>query len=713
MDNDAKRWLQFFVVAALMMVAFNYLQPKRPLPATSKQRTVAQQTSATGDKTTSATQPTELSAATDQSKLPKPERLTPPEPVDDPAQDVVVETDICKVTFTTSGAYPTRWQIVDPKFARASQSDVEEHQKLTGRLDMKVGDPLPIEIIPNYSGLDKTRDYPLMVVLKETNGRYLDDFNRRTYQVSGLTSSTLATTANIVVNAETGAREVTFVSPESSEGLQLTKTYTFTPGSYLVQMRVTIANIRKNSPQNIDFSEPSQPGLGLMWGPGIGSTHYADATDASAYDVTAYNGTDISYKEFSSWEKVRSKGEAQEQDFSGSYKWAGIESRFYMSAIIPQTGAAPQVNARIKRQHIPNSATYTEKMAPPLTAEIYSAGFTLRPGDSKTLDYQVFVGPKKRDLLTDLDKKTNFDLSKVMFHNSYSLIRWLALFMLKLLSWFHAMTGNYGVAIILLTITMRLITQPFTHIAMKGQAKLTAEQNRVKPLIDAINEKYADDPQKKQAETWKTYREHGVNPLGAMKGCIWMLIQLPIFFALYRLLQMAIDLRGEHFLWIKDLTAPDALFSWSMSYALPFIGNKFNILPILMALSQMVAQQLQSSNIQDPNQKMMMKIMPIMFIFILYNFAAGLSLYWFVSNLWQITFQILMNKRVKEEAERKAHRAFEERRLAAEKGVPFPGKRPGAASATPGSWRDKVVAYIEAKAKEAQAQAEAQQKKKK
>jgi YidC/Oxa1 family membrane protein insertase len=306
------------------------------------------------------------------------------------------------------------------------------------------------------------------------------------------------------------------------------------------------------------------------------------------------------------------------------------------------------------------------------------------------------VGPKQRQILVGIDKQENYGLHKAMFHDMYAINRVLATFMLRILNWLYAHTHSYGVSIILLTIIMRLLTQPLTHIGMMSQARVMAEQQRIKPLIDAINEKYKDDPQKKSAEVWKTYREHGVNPLGAMKGCIWMLVQIPIFIALYKLLLYAIDLRGEGFLWIKDLTAPDALFT--LPFSLPFLGNKFNILPIVMGLSQVFAQRLQTANIQDPNQKMMATVMPIMFIFIMYNFASGLSLYWFVSNLWQIAFQILVNKRVKEAAERKAHKAFEERQQAIQKGTPLrkkdPNKKP--------SWREKVMAYLEAKAKQAE-----------
>ncbi|MFW6256169.1 MAG: YidC/Oxa1 family membrane protein insertase, partial [Candidatus Sumerlaeota bacterium] len=168
---------------------------------------------------------------------------------------------------------------------------------------------------------------------------------------------------------------------------------------------------------------------------------------------------------------------------------------------------------------------------------------------------------------------------------------------------------------------------------------------------------------------------------------------LPIFFALYRLLMGAIDLRGESFLWINDLTAPDALFTFPFS--LPILGNKFNILPILMGLSQLVAQRLQSTNMSDPNQKMMATAMPIIFIFILYNFPAGLSLYWFISNLWQIIFQVFVNKKVREEVEKKVHQKFEERQKTG-----FPAKDKSE-SKDPG-WRDNFMKWLEKKAKDAE-----------
>jgi YidC/Oxa1 family membrane protein insertase len=209
------------------------------------------------------------------------------------------------------------------------------------------------------------------------------------------------------------------------------------------------------------------------------------------------------------------------------------------------------------------------------------------------------------------------------------------------------MVGNWGVAIILLTIMVRLVAFPLVTKGMKAQAKMMAEQARLKPLMDKINENYKNDPARKQQEIMKMYKEHGVNPFGMFKGCLWLIIQMPIFIALYLLLAQAIELRGAHFLWIQDLSAPDRLFKFGLS--LPFIGSEFNLLPILMSLSQMLASKFSpQSPSADPQQaqmqKMMIYFMPLFMLFIFYGMPSGLVLYWLISNIWQILQQLWINK---------------------------------------------------------------------
>ncbi len=695
MDDTLKRWLVFMAVAFLIVQVFGpKLPPVKPGSGQDGQASdsVTTQTLRTVDTETASDYfaPTENTETT----------IAKPLPV---GEDVVVQTETLEVTFTTAGALPTSWKVIDPEFAIIVQEDIDKAIKAKQTDIPKIRDFKAIELIPDYQGLRKeTRDYPLMVILKEdSGGRFHKEFNQQVYQTEGPEFD------------ETDGSVIVRFTLNTDDGLRLTKTFRFPQEGYLVDLRIELENPARPGAQKLAFYEPTLPGMGLTWGPGIGDTK-AQGWNSRSYMAAVFRKDGIESDRIKKWDKSL-MGEVIEETYEEEIDYAFVDSSFYMAAIIPDkqgfadfAGKSPFVRAVVKSQNVPQLKKNRENMTPPINMEIYSGGFLLAPGETRRFDYHLFAGPKKRSLLKAIDKENGTSLHEVMFHStvalSNTLIRPIAVFMLMLLNYFGAWTGNYGVAIIMVVLVMRLLTQPLTHISMKSMAQVKAEQMRIKPLIDAINEKYKDDPQKKSAETWKTYREHGVNPLGMLKGCIWMFVQMPIFFALYRLLMGAVELRGESFLWIADLTAPDALFT--LPFALPFLGNKFNILPILMGVSQIFAQKLQSAEVEDPMQKQMMLMMPVMFIFMLYNFAAGLSLYWFVSNLWQISFQVFVNKRVKEEAEQKAIHAFEERqKLAKERAaqhVTHKGKKGKAAPERKMSFMERLTALAEEKAKEAE-----------
>lgn len=688
MDENAKRWMLFILLATpLLMLYMNGQTAKMKQRAEAQERIKRQQEALQGpiapavDATTSGT-------LTPSAQAPAPEA-----PPLEAGEEIRIETETYAITFNTAGAVPTHWQIVDPEFAKATQSDIDVAEK-ADQTPPAMGDFKPIEIIPQYEGIDPGRDYPLSVVLKESAGGYFQELNRNVYTVKGPEDAT---------GPDGEAQKVlTFTSPVTREGLRLTKIFRFSNKGYMTHLEVRLDHTAPpGKGQRIAFNEAIQPGLGLNWGPGIGSSHYEDRWDGSYYKVAVYDDGNILSNNFSKWDEAQTRSVTREWP-SGEkplWNWAMLDSRFYAAAVLPDEPVS-LVRGVVKSMHVPDSESLRKNMAPPLSIEVYDGPFTLEPGQSHVRNYTLFVGPKQYSLLKSIDKRYTENLRRILFQSDWwimdKVIRPLAVFMLILLGWFSDLTGSYGVAIILVVLVMRLLTQPFTHMGMKSQARVMAEQRRIKPLIDAINEKYKDDSQKRSAETWKTYKEHGVNPLGMLKGCGWMLVQMPIFLALYRLLIFAIDLRGQSFLWIDDLTAPDALFT--LPFTLPLLGNKLNILPILMGISQLFAQRLQSSNIEDPMQKQMATIMPIMFIFMLYNFAAGLSLYWFVSNIWQIVFQVFVNRRVKEEAEQKAHRAFDERQKAIQTSIAS-----GAAKKTKtgkSTWQERIMAYLEQKTKE-------------
>ena len=510
MDENMKRWMTFMAVALLIWYGyiFFFQPPAKPQAPQSAQETptatAVAETPATQEMT-SGTLPVGATAPGTASTAPAEEER---------GEEVVVETKIYRITFTTAGAYPVRWQIIDPAYAKASQLDVEAMQEMK-LPPVKAGENLPVEMIPDYKGLGSDREYPLMVVLKESNGDFVKSLNRRVYTVERKTDSG-------------GTQIIKFTSPLTKEGLRLVKTFRFAPDQYLSGAQIQIENPSRQGAQNLSFKDPTRPGLGLVWGPGVGWPFAIGRmmSGSGTFSVAANDNGTVTYAD-PNWNKARA-GETVDKDLTGQLKWGAVDSRFYMAAIIPAPSEpSPLVRAAVKIQNVPADQALWKNMSAPYTAEVYSNGFTLAPGDSKIFDYSLFVGPKKRDLLVQVDKKTGSDLRSIMFHTSWWINRTLANFMLFLLDYLFKATHSYGIAIILVTIIMRLLTQPFTHIGMKHQARVMAEQKRVKPLLDAINEKYKNDPQKRNAEIWKMYKEHGVNPFGMFKGCIWMMVQMP------------------------------------------------------------------------------------------------------------------------------------------------------------------------------------------
>ena len=195
----------------------------------------------------------------------------------------------------------------------------------------------------------------------------------------------------------------------------------------------------------------------------------------------------------------------------------------------------------------------------------------------------------------------------------------------------NSLVGSYGVAIILLTIIMRLLVWPIiakSSLSMKRMSKLA-------PMMKELKEKYPDDPQKVNKETMKLYKEYNINPMG---GCLPMFIQLPVFLAFYRMIWSSVELRHEPFMgFVNDLTMPDNLAT------IPGLDIPLNILPILMGITSFI-QMAMMPKTGDNTQRMIFMMMPLIFLVICYNFASGLALYWTVSNIFSIFQTWVMNK---------------------------------------------------------------------
>ena len=289
--------------------------------------------------------------------------------------------------------------------------------------------------------------------------------------------------------------------------------------------------------------------------------------------------------------------------FPGAQKWVAVKNRFFVTALCSSTAANTGFETTVVRDM--SAANYRPASV--------SARVSLADGAEKRTSV-FYVGPKKQSFLWDLGMKDVME---------FGMWRWLCYPLVWVLNFFNNLIPNYGIAIILLTILVRLLFWPLTHKSTVGMKKM----QELQPKMKEIQAKFKDNPQRLQQETWALYREAKVNP---MSSCLPMLIQIPVFIALFNVLRSAVELRYAPFLWIGDLSEPEALFSsW-----FPFGG--LNILPILMAVSTGLQSAFTPATGDKSQQKMMMIFMPAMMLFMFYSFPSALSLYWFLSNLFSI-----------------------------------------------------------------------------
>ena len=248
----------------------------------------------------------------------------------------------------------------------------------------------------------------------------------------------------------------------------------------------------------------------------------------------------------------------------------------------------------------------------------------LNQGETFERGYTFFVGPKKLSLLQSFGNK----LDDVMDFGMWS---WFCKLLVPTLNGFYRVIPNYGIAIILLTFLVRLIFWPLTRKSTEGMKKM----QEIQPIIKELQKKFKDNPQKLQQETFAVYREHKVNPLSS---CLPMLIQIPVFIALFYVLRNSVELRYAPFLWIADLSEPENLFAKVLPIPL-------NILPILMAVTMALQSYLTPSAGDPRQQRMMMVMMPLMMLFMFYSFPAALSLYWTVSQILAIVQMWMIHRK--------------------------------------------------------------------
>jgi YidC/Oxa1 family membrane protein insertase len=382
-----------------------------------------------------------------------------------------------------------------------------------------------------------------------------------------------------------------------ASGLTVDKIYKFVPDSYMIGLSVNIHNGQ---------SKPYQGSLSM------------DLVNALAKGSGRYAFEGPSGLIGNKLEQIKEKKIKDHSLFSGQIQWAAIEDRYFMTCIMPPADSQGQMRLAADDKVIKNQV-------------VMDIG-TIAPNESKRIDFKLFMGPKSVSLLKSYDNKLDRAVNFGWFD-------FLAKPCLWFMNFIYRFIPNYGVAIILLTILSRGIFWPLATKSYKSMGAM----RRLQPLMQEIREKYKDDKTKMNQEMMALYRTYKVNPMG---GCLPMLIQLPVFFALYRMLYSAIELRHAPFFgWINDLSAPDRLFHFA--FKIPFMEPPYGI-PVLTLVmgATMLIQQKMSPQAGDPSQAKMMMLMPVIFTFIFINFSSGLVLYWLVSNLFSIAQQYYTQKQM-------------------------------------------------------------------
>lgn len=301
---------------------------------------------------------------------------------------------------------------------------------------------------------------------------------------------------------------------------------------------------------------------------------------------------------------------------NNNVSWAALQSQFFALALVPKEPAASIHVVRASLLVQTNPAPFG------LRGSLVYPAAMLTPNQAIERDYNLYAGPKEYKRLVRLSRELKAPVDLIMDYDGF--FGWFAQVLLSSMNAFYGMGLNYAMAIIVITIIIKLLFWPLTNASTKSMKRMAALQ----PQMKAIQEKYKDDPAKMNRKMMEFMKENRVSPLG---GCLPMLLQIPVFFGFFKMIQSAIELRGAQFLWACDLSKPDTLF------VIPGLNFPFNPLPLIMGATMLWQARLTPpSPGMDPMQQKIMKYMPLMFLFILYNFSAGLTLYWTVQNLLTI-----------------------------------------------------------------------------
>lgn len=387
---------------------------------------------------------------------------------------------------------------------------------------------------------------------------------------------------------------------ETPQNIKIRKEYIFHNTNDYIELQLTIEN-----PQDTSVS-----------------TDYIIIGPSGIEQVTQMKGRNfIEMNASIDGKLVRKTGiKGDQQSLKGIVSWLALKNRYLTIAMKPPD-ATEGILIRQSNDRLTAGAVLKSRI-------VY-------PGSYIRDSYLLYMGPMIKSRLAAL----NVGMDEIV---TYGFFGGISVFLLSILGGINSVVHNWGFSIIAVTILINIILYPLTKKSFHSMQKM----QEIQPHMEKLRKLHKDNPQKLNKEMAELYRQYNVNPFG---GCLPMLLQLPIFVAFYQALMRSIELKGAHFLWIKDLSSPDALFTFSQP--LPFLGSQFNLLPIITVIVMFFQQRISTahtgkhaSSEMVKQQKFMAMFFPIFFGFILYSFPSGLVLYWLTNSVLMMCEQMMIQR---------------------------------------------------------------------
>jgi YidC/Oxa1 family membrane protein insertase len=582
-----------FVLIGALLILWMYLnapEPQKQLPAKSSDSTLVADTAAVKQppqkeqkvkEEKKEVAEKEKPVSTDSLKYGKYFNFPPK-----PSRIISLENDLVKMEFSTHGGNIVKYYL--KKFNNWYSAGVESDSANFFKTH--------VQLIKSSKG----GDYDLSFV--SVDGKAINtanlDFNvslsKPEYKVTGNDSVIVTFTLNV------------------AENKYIKKIFVFYGDKYSLESKIELKGMNNIISNNA---------YDLVWNNGIRFVEYNSVDEANYADASVYYGGDQVVVDASS---VKEK---KQESFNGRIDWIAVRNKYFAAIIAPKNPSMVE-GAYIEgsRKDIANNGV-SESYNIQLIIPFNNSDFTEHT-------FTLYIGPVDYGILNKYGNNLSAIVDFGSFFGLKFLVRPIAIYiLLPLFNFLHLFIPNYGVVIIVFSLIIKFVLYPLTKSSYQSMKKMQLLQ----PKITELKEKYKDDPQKVNKETMKLYSTYGVNPAG---GCLPLILQMPIFIALWGLLKIAIDLRQQPFVWwIKDLSQPDVIYN--LPFKLPIFGiDQISGLAVLMGVTTFIQQKM---SVKDPKQQALVYVMPIFLTIMFMSFPSGLNLYYFMFNVFSIAQQYYIN----------------------------------------------------------------------